>query len=68
MPGLHGIFHCVMAWISWLALAILHVAYIIDFNDPLGRKRGLAMGFYWLCCTVWWWGIMISFMVKTRHH
>lgn len=66
-PGLFGVFHAVMAWITFLALFAVHIAYVIDFNDVKGFKRGGVMGFYWLCLTIWWWGIMISFLKDSKH-
>lgn len=56
-----GTFHAVMAWITFLAVIILHVAYMVNSNDSVGKMRAVAHGFYWLCCNIWWWGIMIIF-------
>lgn len=66
LPGLHGVFHAIMAWITFVALLALHIVYAIDFNDVKGVKRGAAMGFYWVCLTTWWWGLMIYFLKDTR--
>lgn len=61
-PGLFGVFHAVMAWLTFLGLLALHVLYAIDFNDVRGLTRGIAWGFFWVCLTIWWWGIMIYFL------
>jgi hypothetical protein len=55
-----------MAWISFLALFVLHIVYVLNFNDVKGMKRGIAMGFFWVSVTVWWWGIMVLFLKDTK--
>jgi len=63
---LYGTFHAVLAWITFLALLILHIVYAIDFNDVKGYIRGGAMGFFWVSLTVWYWGFMIYFLKDSK--
>lgn len=66
IPGLHGTFHAILAWIAWVFLVAMHIVYMLPCVDPFGRWRIISTILFYLTCVVWYIGIVAYFFAYSQ--